>query len=104
MNESGERVSATILKTSRVPVPASHQIVHIILSDGRELWASSDHPTADGRVLDDLKVSDLLDGTRVILVERLPYDGTTTYDLLPSGGTGFYWSNGILMGSTLGKP
>src|SRR3989442_783087 len=24
-----------------------------------------------------------------------------TYDLLPSGDTGFYWANGILVGSTL---
>jgi len=104
MNEAGERVSAKILKTSRVPVPASHQIVHMILSDGRELWASPGHPTSDGRILDDLKVTDLLDGARVILVERLPYDGTATYDILPSGDTGFYWANGILMGSTLKKP
>ena len=104
MNELGERVSATILKTSRVPVPANHQIVHVILSDGRELWASPGHPTADGRALDDLKVNHLLDGARVILIERLPYDGTATSDLLPSGDTGFYWANGILMGSTLDRP
>jgi hypothetical protein len=31
----------------------------------------------------------------------LPYAGTTTYDLRPSGDTGFYWANGILIGSTL---
>ena len=54
--------------------------------------------------LGDLKVSDLLDGARVILIERLPYKGTATYDLLPSGDTGFYWANGILMGSTLTRP
>jgi hypothetical protein len=103
MNGSGERVSATILRTSRVPVPASHQIVHVILNDGRELWASLGHPTADGKKLGDLKVNDLLDGARVIKVERLPYRGAATYDLLPSGATGFYWANGILIGSTLAK-
>jgi Hint domain-containing protein len=104
MNGSGKRVSGTILRTSRVPVPASHQALHVILSDGRELWASPGHPTADGRMLADLKVNDLLDGARVIKVERLHYGGAATYDLLPSGGTGFYWANGILMGSTLAKP
>jgi hypothetical protein len=101
MNRSGERVAATILRISRVPVPASHQVVHVTLNDGRELWASPGHPTAEGRILDDLKVNDLLDGAHVILVERLPYGRTATYDLLPSGDTGFYWANGILMGSTL---
>ncbi|HUF00609.1 MAG TPA: Hint domain-containing protein [Anaerolineales bacterium] len=104
MNKSGERIPATILRTSRVSVPSNHQVVHVILSDGRELWASPAHPTTDRRALGELKVNDLLDGARVILVERLYYDGTVTYDILPSGDTGFYWANGILMGSTLAKP
>lgn len=104
MNGSDERVSGTILRTSRVPVPASHQVIHLTLSDGRELWASPGHPTADGKILGDLEVNDLLDGARLIKIERLHYAGTATYDLLPSGGTGFYWANGILMGSTLAKP
>ena len=35
------------------------------------------------------------------LVERLAYTGHATFDLLPAGDTGFYWANGILIGSTL---
>jgi hypothetical protein len=85
-------------------VPATHQIIHLVLNDGRELWASPGHPTADGRTLGNLKVDGLLDGARITLIERLPYNGTATFDLLPSGATGFYWANGILMGSTLAKP
>jgi len=104
MNASGERVPATILETVRVAVPARHQMVHIVLSDGRELWASPGHPTADGRALGHLKVGDLLDSARVTRLELLTYDGFTTYDLLPAGDTGFYWANGILIGSTLAKP
>lgn len=103
MNAAGERVAAVILKTGSVRVPATHQVVHIILSDKRELWASPGHPTADGRRLVDIKVGDMLDGARVVLVEHVPYHGSSTYDLLPSGSTGFYWANGILMGSTLTK-
>jgi hypothetical protein len=103
MSGSGVRVSATILRTSRLPVPASHQVVHVVLSDGRELWASPGHPTTDTRSLGNLKVNDSLDGARVIKAERLPYSGTATYDLLPAGDTGFYWANGILIGSTLAK-
>src|SRR5215208_4582022 len=103
MNGSGERVAATVLRTSRVPVPASHQVVHVTLSDGRELWASPGHPTTDGKSLGDLVLNDRLDGALVINVERLHYTGTVTYDLLPSGDTGFYWANGILIGSTLAE-
>ena len=101
MNEAGERVMAVILKTGNVRVPVTHQIVHVVLGDGRELWASPGHPTADGRRLADLKVGDVLDGARVTLAERMSYHGHATYDLLPSGSTGFYWADGILMWSTM---
>jgi hypothetical protein len=104
MNASGERVPATILETARVKVPTNHQMVHVALSDGRELWASPGHPTAEGQALGDLKIGDSLDGARVTLLERLTYEGAATYDLLPSGDTGFYWAEGILVGSTLSKP
>ena len=101
VSASGERIYAAILKTGRVIVPASHRMVHVILGDGRELWASPGHPTADGRTLGDLKVGDILDGADVTLIERIPYKGIATYDLLPAGSTGFYWANEILIGSTL---
>ena len=103
-NLSGERVQGTILKTVRVIVPAEHQVVHVALSDGRELWASPGHPTSDGRGLGNLAAGDSLDGVRVALLELIPYKEVATYDILPSGATGFYWANGILMGSTLVKP
>lgn len=104
MSAAGERVSATILRITSVPIPAGHSVVHITLSDGRELWASPGHPTAAGQRLADIKLNDLLDGARVIGVERLPYHGAATYDLLPSGDTGFYWANKVLLGSTLENP
>jgi hypothetical protein len=104
MNEAGERVTGVILRASSVRVPAAHQVVHVTLSDGRELWASPGHPTADSRRLADLKAGNILDGARITLQERLPYQGTATFDILPSGGTGFYWANGILLGSTLEEP
>lgn len=104
MNKAGERVPGKILRLGNVNVPATHQVVHLILSDGRELWASPGHPTADGQRLRDAKLNDLIDGARVTLVEHLPYQGSKTYDLLPSGETGSYWANGILMGSTFSNP
>jgi hypothetical protein len=103
MNESGERVSAVILKTGSVQVPATHQMIHVTLSDGRELWASPGHPTAEGRALGSLKIGDALDGATIVRLGRVRYNGGFTFDILPSGDTGFYWANGVLMGSTLGK-
>ena len=84
-----------------MPVPATHQMVHLTLSDGRQLWASPGHPTSDGRVLGQLALGDMLDGARIIHLERVLYGQPATYDLLPASATGFYWANGILMGSTL---
>jgi len=98
---AGRRVPATILELTRTPVPAGHRVVHLVLEDGRQLWASPGHPSADGRRLGDLRVDDLLDGARIVQIELVPYDGPATYDLLPSGATGSYWANDILIGSTL---
>lgn len=103
VDATGQRISAPILKVGSVPAPLNHQMVHIVLEDGREAWASPGHPTTDGRMFSDFEVSDLLDGSRVKSVERVLYDQPFTYDLLPLGGTGFYWANGILVGSTLSK-
>lgn len=101
LNNSGIRVPGKILRTARTPVPLTHHMIHLILDDGRELFASPGHPTSDGRALGNLSPGDFLDGSRVKNVETLPYTQDFTYDILPSGQTGLYWANGILMGSTL---
>jgi hypothetical protein len=100
---TGVRRPATVVATARVPVPTGHSVVHVVLQDGRELWASPGHPTATGQPLGRLQVGDWLDGARVAHIERMAYEGAATYDLLPSGGTGLYWANGILVGSTLSR-
>jgi len=78
-----------------------HVMVHLILKDGRELYASPGHPTTDGRTLGQLKVGDSLDGSVVMVAQLVPYNQSYTYDLLPAGDTGFYWADGILIASTL---
>lgn len=103
-DDAGRRVVGTILLAGHVRVPSTHQMIHATLNDGRELWASPGHPTADGRQLGILKPGDFLDGAQIIQAEHVPYKGGYTFDILPSGGTGFYWANGILMGSTLKSP
>ncbi|MEK7312681.1 MAG: Hint domain-containing protein [Chloroflexota bacterium] len=103
VDEAGRRVAAPILEVVRVTAPAAHRVVHLKLSDGRELWASPGHPTADGRELGDLQRGDRLDGAAITFIERAPYDQISTYDLMPARATGDNWANGILIGSTLSK-
>ncbi|MBI2326797.1 hypothetical protein HYU92_00610 [Candidatus Curtissbacteria bacterium] len=100
-DKTGQRVFGVITKTSKVPVPPIHQMVHLVLNDGRELFVSPGHPTVDGRTVGDLGPGDLYDDVSVVSIERVPYGESATYDILPSGDTGFYWANGILIGSTL---
>jgi hypothetical protein len=101
LDDSGARIAAPILGTARVRVPVGHRMVHLVLEDGRELLASPGHPVADGRRLGTIVAGDRLDGSRVVLAEIVGWEGRYTYDILPSGQTGVYWANGILLRSTL---
>ena len=47
--------------------------VRLRLADGRELWASRGHRTADGRPLGGLAAGETLDGSRIVLWELVPY-------------------------------
>ncbi len=101
VDPSGNRILAVIIKTAKTPVPPGHQMVHIILDDKREIFASPGHPIGDGRVFNDLAVGDILDGSRIIISEKAPYNKGYAYDILPSGKTGLYFANGIIIDSTL---
>jgi hypothetical protein len=101
VDSAGTRIAAPVLQVGKTVTPLTHRMVHLRLTDGRELWASPGHPTADGRTLRDLHTGDSLDGSTVSLVESIPYTGRATYDLLPAGATGAYWADGVLLGSTL---
>ena len=62
----GQRVASVILKVVRTPVPAGHQVAHIILADTRELFVTSGHPTTDGRTTADLSAGDLYEGIKIV--------------------------------------
>ena len=98
---SGTRVAAPLISTGSTPVPPTHLVVHLVLSDGRTVDVSPGHPTADGRRVGDLAAGDLFDGAVVSAAERVPYSGGATYDVLPASSTGTYWANGVLLGSTI---
>jgi hypothetical protein len=97
----GGRIAEPVLEVGSIQVPAGHLMVHLIMSDGRELLASPGHRTADGRQLGLLARGDSLDRSTIALWELMPYAGDRTYDLLPAGPTGTYWADGIQLASTL---
>jgi hypothetical protein len=101
LDAAGTRVAAPLLEIGSTPVPATHRVVQLRLSDGRAVDVSPGHPTADGRNVGDLAAGDGYDGALVVSAELTPYAGGATFDVLPTGATGMYWANGVLLGSTI---
>jgi hypothetical protein len=97
----GARIAAPLVAIGNTPVPSSHEVVRIVLGDGRIVLVSPGHPTADGRRVGDIRAGDALDGARVVSAEREAYDGGFTFDVRPAGASGAYWANGVLLLSTL---
>lgn len=101
MDATGAPVAAPVIAMGSMTAPADHQVVHLVTVDGRELYASPNHPLADGRPLGDLRPGDRVDETVVVSAALVPYPLGTTFDLLPAGATGTYWADGIPLGSTI---
>jgi len=101
LDRLGHRVRAVVDEVGSMPVPVGHEVVHLVLMDGRTVLVSPGHPLPDGRPVGVLRPGEAYDGSVVASADRIPYDGGRTFDLLPSGGTGVYWANGIELGSTL---
>jgi len=101
LDATGHRIAGTVIALGSTPAPAGHQVVRLRLEDGRTVTASPGHPLADGRRLGDLRVGDLVDGSRVVEADLIPYSGVETFDLVASGPTGAYLAGGIPLGSTI---
>ena len=99
-DELGRRAVGGVLTVGSTPVPTTHRVVHLVLSDGRTVDVSPGHPLPNGRRLGDLRPGDRVDGATVARAALVSYDGGATFDLLPSGTSGTYWANGILLAST----
>ena len=98
--DAGRRVAAPIVAVGHTPAPFGHRVVRVVLSDGRAVVASPGHPTGDGRRIGELKPGDVLDRSRIVRMDVMPYAGNT-WDLLPLSSSGAYWADGVLLGSTL---
>lgn len=101
VNTNNQKITARVLRTVSLNVPENHQIINLKLKDGRSLQVSPNHPTADGKSADKLKAGDKYNDSIVVSVQKTKYTKDKTYDLLPDSDTGYYFANGILMGSTL---
>jgi hypothetical protein len=99
-DREGHRTVAVVRQVGDMQAPIGHEVVRIELADGRMVTASPGHPTADGRSVGELELGQRFDGSTIVGLGLIPYAGFT-YDLLPSGPTGTYFANGILLGSTL---
>jgi len=97
----GRRLAGTVIALGSTPAPSGHHVIRLSLADGRSVVASPGHPLADGRPIGDVRVGDLVDGSRVSLADLLPYTGGETFDLVASGPTGGYLAGGIPMLSTI---
>jgi hypothetical protein len=103
-DQFGARRPAVLVDAVERPVPLDHEMIHLALSDGRELFVAAGHPVADGRLVGSLSNGDSVDGAYVEKTERVRYRESATYDILPAGNTATYWANGVLLASTLLAP
>jgi Hint domain-containing protein len=101
LTADGRRVAGVVIALGSTAAPADHEVVRLILEDGRTVTASPGHPLADGRLIGDLRPGDMVDGSRVAAADRQPYASSETFDLVSSGDTGSYFAGGIPLGSTL---
>lgn len=101
LDASGTRIRATVIAFGSVTAPVAHEVVQLVLADGRTVTASAGHELADGRRFGDVRAGDVIDGVAVASLTRMPYDGGSTFDIAVSGPTGLYFVDGIALRSTL---
>jgi hypothetical protein len=97
----GRRVAGTVIALGSTNVPPDHRVIRLVLADGRAVTASPRHPLADGRTFASLAVGAVVDGSAIVALQFNQYGGAQTFDIVASGETGAYFSNGIPLGSTL---
>lgn len=101
IDTNGKKITTVVELIGKTFVPVGHKVVHIQLSDGRNLFVSPGHKVADGRRAGDIHGGATLQGAMVLSTNRIPYTEEYTYDILPKGNTGMYFADGILLESTL---
>jgi hypothetical protein len=99
---NGEQVEMPIKIVNKVEVLNDHKMLVIELADGRKLQVTAGHPSnIPSKNLGDLKEGEKWNGSTIHKISEINYTEKYTYDILPEGETGYYFVNGILIGSTL---
>lgn len=101
LDAAGRRIAGTVLATGSTPAPVNHEVARLQLADGRQVTASPGHELADGRRLGDLRPGDVVGGSVVRSAALEDYAAAETFDIVVSGPTGIYLSDGIALASTL---
>lgn len=101
LDRAGNKIIEPVELVMKLSGAEGYDLRHIVLTDGRELIVSGTHPTAEYGRIADFCPGDMLDGSMIVSIENVRHSGSYVYDLLPAGETGFYWANGVLLGSTL---
>ena len=101
VDKKGQKILSRIAKLTSVYAPKTHKVLDLGLEDGREIWVSPNHPTTQGFSVGELKIGDTYDGSRIVKKVLIPYWEDKIYDLLPDSDTGYYFANGMLLGSSL---
>jgi hypothetical protein len=92
-----------VIYAGETPAARGHQLLSIRLADGRRVRASPGHPTQDHEPLARLALGDVLDNSVVTQIDLVTLEGDATFDVLPSGPTGLYWVDGVLLESSLAE-
>ena len=100
-DSDGNIIKSKVAEVHHTFVGTAHRVIDLRLADGRELFASPNHPTYDGGSVAGLRTGQEYDGSAVKSASLVPYKYEYTYDILPDSPTGNYFANGILVGSTL---
>ncbi len=104
LDAQGRRALGQVLVIGSTPVVGGHAMTRVTLDDGRVVTASPGHPTADGVSLWAVQPGVTLGGARVVDVAHVPFTGARTHDVLPSGASGAYWADGVLLRSSFVDP
>jgi hypothetical protein len=99
---AGRRTSARVRAVMSVPVSPGHTISVLELADGRVVRASAGHPAADGRKLGALAPGATLDGSTVVGVRSIAYQGST-FDIVLEHELQLYFADGVLVKSSLAE-
>lgn len=100
LDRAGRRVAGRVVHVGATPVSGGHELIQLSLADGRVLRASAGHPDVAGVALGTARVGAAMSGSTITAIDRVPYSGSHTHDVLPSGSTGVYWADGVAVRSS----